>query len=149
MIPFESVKGEITFTHEDDPVVDGIKGTQRTFAVQRILEHLKRPNHGFKLYLVPVDKDFANWMLTNRGLEPHRLLPLIGICSLEPIIFCAEEDAENSNLLIDGSHRFVAAAIQESTHILAYVLPKSFWSQYLVAAPKIDMINLMTSRSGL
>lgn len=144
MIPFEETRKEIVFAHMDTD------GTQRMFAVERILKLLNEiEDSRIRQVLVPIELNFAKWMLRNRGIEAHRLLSLMDVTPLEPIIFCAEEDAENTHLLIDGSHRYVGAAINESTHIRAYILPRIIWEQYLIEAPPINMDHLLKSHSGL
>ncbi len=143
MIPYKDTlgHGEIVFTHQDED------GTQLMFAVTRLQALLQTA--GSPVVLAPVDEQFARWLPSHRGIEFSRLCALAGISSLDPVIFCAMEDAENSYLLVDGSHRYLAAALNQSTYIRAYVVVKAVWEQFLVEAPQVDMEQLLKRPSGI
>lgn len=91
---------------------------------------------------VPVDQTFARWMLKNRGAEQHRLLELMSMPTKDMYnwrpILVAEMRArpphypDKSQLIIDGTHRYIVAAIRGLHSIPARIVPEVLWHQYLL-----------------
>lgn len=114
-------------------------GPMLHFAASAISRELAKhpPGIDSRLELIPVTREDAGMILTNRGIEPLRLLGLVsklrGGQSCEPLLFARM--ADGSCLLIDGSHRYCAATILGRTELPAYILPELIWRNWLVDLP--------------
>jgi len=117
---------EITFTHEDDSTKE-----LTTFAVERIAEYIKS-NSGLQKYRIPVDLVHAEFIARNRGIEKHRLVRLLALDASEvnPIIVLAMPDG--THLIVDGNHRYLRAALREEPYVIANILERKDWEQFVV-----------------
>lgn len=104
----------------------------------------------FQVMTTDVDRKFAQWMLKHRGIEAHRLRRLmrVPVMKLEPVIFADQPD--DSKLLIDGSHRYVSAALRGARAIHIRCLPELVWRPYVIDGfPKQEEQALLNSYSNI
>lgn len=91
---------------------------------------------------IPVDQAFAKWMVKNRGAEQHRLIELMSLPSKDiynwkPLLVAElrarpPQHPTPEHLIIDGTHRYIVAAIRGLHHIPARIVPEVLWHQYLL-----------------
>lgn len=92
-----------------------------------------------RLTSVHLDPQFAQFCIRSRGIEWPRCDRWFRIfqgpakVSPEPLLFCHFPDG--SNLLIDGTHRYVAAAMAGLRELPAWIVPEIIWRRYLVDLP--------------
>lgn len=102
----------VIFSHHDDDT-----GAQTHFAVSLILSWIKETKP--EPWQVPIETQAAEMIRACRGLEQHRLNPLLAVENPDPVIFVHMPD--DTHLLIDGSHRYVAMHAQGKQWISAYI----------------------------
>ena len=133
--------GSVLFTHVDHEtdVVTNINVS--TLSRDRRVKALK-------VERAPVDLDFAKFCLTNRGVEKHRLARLMDGPIREPILVC--EWYDDTHLIVDGHHRYVASARRGFNAIKAKIIPKHVWMQHIVVGicPEVSKQTL-TQFSGI
>jgi len=129
------VSDEIIFTH----VAPATRKVTH-FAVSRLEAHLRA--HPVEMARVAMNYDFARDAIVNRGIEEHRLKRITRrIIKTNPVIF-AYDPLDDTHLLIDGSHRYVKAAMLGMDHIIGYIVEPDLWQQYVVRFPeKLDDIS--------
>lgn len=110
---------EVIFSHVDDDT-----GVITHFAISLALAWIKEHESEVEKLLVGIEQDTAQMIFTCRGIEDHRLQPLLSVADPEPMLFVFMPD--QTHLLIDGSHRYVAAAMRKDPHRRGYVLT---WEQ--------------------
>lgn len=136
------VGGEITFSHEDD-----VTGKVRHFAVERMVKWVNE--HPMERYIIPIDPIFAKFAFTCRGVEMHRLTRITPAdVAAYPIIMVRSEefgrdDRGTATLMVDGTHRYCAAAAWGWKEIPAYIFEEGEWERFLIDVP--DFINEHTS----
>jgi hypothetical protein len=141
---------EQCFTHVDD-----VTGKHTTWASERLAEWCKANN--WEVVNVPVENHHARFCYTQRGVEDHRLARLWRHPERlqNPILFVTLP--EGSQLLLDGTHRYVGAYIvQVETNgklcqtLPAYVVPYETAKQFIVEdAGSLDQEQLTKGYSGL
>ena len=103
-----------------EPVFTFIEpSTQEEFswAVQRLAEWA---NKHAETFITPVERIGALMFVRDRGIEQHRLERLDPACLLDPIVYL--DWGDGTQLLLDGHHRYVYAAMNGFTEILAHML---------------------------
>lgn len=129
------------FTHFDD-------GKQTDYAIG--LMHDDPLVLASEIMTTDVDPEFARWMLKHRGIEQHRLHRLMNVpvMEMEPVILADQPD--DSKLLIDGSHRYVSAALRGARSIRIRCLPELVWRPYVIDGfPKQEEQALLNSYSNI
>jgi|PlaIllAssembly_1097288.scaffolds.fasta_scaffold54853_6 hypothetical protein len=100
---------------------------------------------------VLVEATFVRYCVRERGVEPSRLATCreyIRANWCEPVLFCHFEN-DNSHLLIDGTHRYVASFIEGRTYIPAYTVPEPMWREFLIDLPSQSRDEILGVPSGL
>jgi hypothetical protein len=143
------MRGEkvVAFSYRDE------SGFFRHFNVTGILREIEqiisRPDHPeITVIDIKPDHNFGRYILTNRGIEPHRIkkimqnpkevleFPLVAV--LMPDL---REDGtmdpdpwsrKGSHLIIDGHHRYVVACHLNVDFIPIFVLQPEFWERFLI-----------------
>lgn len=132
---------DVVFTHMDE----GTKAIT-TINISRLLRDWKvrmRP-----VVMLPIDRDFAKFCVTNRGVEEHRLERLEREEIREPVLFAYWQSGEH--LLIDGTHRYVAQTLKGASEIKARILPISVWRPYVIEGiPNDYAMKMMHGFSGI
>jgi len=129
------------FTH-----VDADTGVNTVFAatdLRRYCDHNRLP-----FSLVPVTKRDAKMILEHRGIEDYRLKRIWESQNWQPLLFAHMPDG--TDLLIDGSHTYVARAMRGHKWVLAYVVPQEIWTYYTIEGfPQTTEQELLDSWSGV
>jgi len=129
------------FTH-----VDADTGVNTVFAatdLRRYCDHNRLP-----FSLVPVTKRDAKMILKHRGIEDYRLKRIWESQNWQPLLFAHMPDG--TDLLIDGSHTYVARAMRGHKWVLAYVVPQEIWTYYTIEGfPQTTEQELLDSWSGV
>lgn len=133
---------EKIFTHQDNDT-----GKQTVIAVERLIAYLKEQDT--EVVKVLLDYEYGFWLPNARGMEPHRIKSLLLVTSLEPVVFCKQEDDKDSSVLVDGTHRYFTSCLNQSTYIPAYVVPRAVWEEFVIDAPRIDMDLILALPSGI
>jgi hypothetical protein len=141
---------EHCFTH-----VDNVTGKYTTWASERLAEWCKANN--WEVVIVPVEDHHAAFCYKERGVEGHRLRRLFENPDRlqNPILFVTMP--EGSQLLLDGTHRYVAAFVLQVEsgytaylEIPAYVVPYEIAKPFIVEdAGSLDQEQLTKGYSGL
>ena len=85
-----------------------------------------------EIYTVDLDMEFAQYALTNYGLEIERLRRIKPhMIANSPIIYAAW-DKENMHTLVDGCHRYVMAALLGHEKMNAYVFPQKDHEAFMI-----------------
>jgi hypothetical protein len=138
---------DLIFSHTDDD------GTTTHIAVGRLNEWCKveLSKGKIEVFKVPIDVEFAEWCVSNHGIEPHRLARMVehlSVLDTEPVIFVAWPNG--SHLLADGNHRYVSAARAGHTEINAFVLTDTEWWPFQIKGlPHLSMDLVQSGRSGI
>lgn len=132
---------EQLFTHFDPET-----GEVKTWAASRLMFHCR--HHGRKLLVTArMDHDFAQLCKRDRGVEAHRLSRLTSSQLAEPLLLA---DLGRSQLLIDGTHRYVRKSDLGHNEFTAYLVPESLWKDFLVSdLPSTTPQELLQSHSGI
>jgi hypothetical protein len=100
--------------------------------------------------LIPVTMEGAKMMVKERGVETHRLARLLAVPALSytPILV-AFWPIDQSHLIVDGAHRYCAAAQQLAEHIHARIIPRRIWKHFVIEDfPKVDQ-SIKDTFSGI
>jgi hypothetical protein len=122
-IDFKTLRRELVFTHQDFDT-----GKITIIAIERLMK-----SNAYRLrpkVSIPVEQDQARYFYENRGIERHRLSKFFGVPIRDPVTLLKWGDG--SDLLADGNHRYVAAALKGESCILAKILPRSVWAPFIV-----------------
>lgn len=123
---------------------------QMTFVVTRLYKFCVENN--WPLVRVPISRDIANFCLTNRGVEVHRLLRLTREDLNKPLLFIKYDGrGRGTHLMVDGTHRLVRLVLMGMTETLAYVIEdRAIWDLFVVnGMPELNPEKLLTKASGL
>jgi hypothetical protein len=141
-IPFEEAlaSSEVAFTH----IFEGIPTSILTGRLIKDPRYLTLP-----VTTVAIDFEFAKFSLDYRGVERHRLERITTRDLVKyPVTMC--EWGDGSHLLVDGTHRYVRAALWGRTRIRARLVPITFWKEYeIVDAPPLPEHILLKMHSGI
>lgn len=142
MIKFENMaRGEIIFSHKDEKT-----GSVSHFNVTRLQNSILyslRPTVN-----IPVDANYAKFCVENRGIEKHRLVPLIGKTIKIPISVLIWDGG--THLIVDGHHRYVASALNGMESVPGRMIPKGIWEKFVViGVPEVNMDLVVKSFSGI
>lgn len=123
---------------------------QTSYAVSKLYEHCVE--EGLPISEIPVEPEQAIYAIDARGIEKSRLSalldPLHAEWAIKPILLVHAPDDEW--LMVDGSHRFVAAAVRGQPTIRCYKVPWVIAVQFVIEdAPQTDESVLLSSDSGL
>lgn len=138
--------GLVMFTHVGE---DGEQVTYSIHHMQKLVSALYKAGKLRAAY-VAVDRDFAKYCQTNRGIENHRLERITAeMIKTRPIFML--EMPDGSHLLADGHHRYVKASKLRLRTIRAFLLPKEVWEPCIVhGMPLIaDPKQFLAAPSGL
>jgi hypothetical protein len=122
-VKFEELKHERVFSHMDDET-----GAISILAIDRLTK--SNAYRCIPTTLVEIDFEFAEFVLHNRGIEMHRLAKLAVGEFRDPITFLKWPNG--TDLLADGNHRYVAAAIRRAKDIKSKIVPASVWRKFLI-----------------
>jgi len=129
------------FTH-----VDGKTGVNTVYAatdLRRYCDHNRLP-----MVHVPITRSDAAMIKQYRGIEDHRLLRMLTAKRWQPLLFAHQSDG--TELLIDGSHTYVARAMLGHTLALAYCVPQETWTYFTIEGfPDTTAEELTNSWSGV
>lgn len=141
MINYLDVMSEKVFTWQNPDTLEEL-----TIASDRITEWARL--NFIEIVLTPVERKWALDFLDHRGIEQHRLERIQPEHLEEPIVYCAMPDG--THLLVDGHHRYVAAAIHDVQWIKSRILNYEQWSPFIVEGlPQFGRENLLNSFSGI
>jgi hypothetical protein len=147
MIPMTELGlGEEMFTHIDD-TTDPPR--QMSFAVDRIFAKCEAEK--LEPVFVPIDLSFVEYLCKFRGVELPRVFRLTDQDRIKPVLLIKYPylSALNSTeyLLIDGCHRYVRAALDERTLLLAYVIEeRAFWEPFLVSGVPTETLEILLAK---
>ena len=111
--------------------------------IRRWCDHNRYP-----FMLIPVTKRDAKMILQYRGIEDYRLKRIWEARRWQPLLFA--HMADGSDLLIDGSHTYVARALRGHKWALGYIVPQEIWSYYTIEGfPQTSEQELINSWSGV
>jgi hypothetical protein len=131
------------FTH-----IDPDTGVETVFAVDRI----RYVCEGFGdqlLHNAPIQGDVATMITKRRGIEPPRLRRALKTRPWRPLLYL--ELPDDTVLLADGSHTYVAMWMKGQTTASVYLVPQHIWSSYTVEGlpPAGSEDELINSYSGI
>ena len=106
---------EVIFSH-----IDPDTGAQTDYAISTMLAWIKANEHEVEKLRAAIQPEAAQMVEACRGIEQHRLIPLLSVPDPDPVIFVMQPD--DTALLVDGSHRYVAMWKQGQPDLRAYVL---------------------------
>jgi hypothetical protein len=112
-----------TFIDPDD------HSRQLSFAVTSLIrdpEYLK-----IEPVFIPIEKEFYDMLMTNRGVEEHRVSRITFNDFKNYPVTCVDM-GDGTHLMIDGTHRCVRYFREGLKTTLARLVPKSLWEKYLV-----------------
>jgi hypothetical protein len=121
---------EQMYTHVDT------EGVARYFAVSRMAKHLEENPGDCEEVITLMEPDFAHRRLLHGGVEQHRLkrIKMSDIDDWPPIAVAMDD---GSNLMVDGSHRYVAACfIYHMRWIKMRLMPLGTWERFLIKMPR-------------
>src|SRR6185295_3691071 len=122
------------FTHVDDAT-----GVQTTYNVTKLYEHIVAHEDLVERVLLPVEEGHARFCITNRGVEQDRLKVLVANPTYlsKPIMLVNMPDG--TQLLVDGTHRYVVAFACGAKQIPAYMIPADVVQPFIIEdAPQCD-----------
>jgi hypothetical protein len=115
---------DVIFSHRDDDT-----GVISIIAVGRLLASNKY--RCLPTTVTTVEFDFAEHIRLNCGIELHRLARCAKtVEEAEPITFLKWPDG--TDMLVDGNHRYLAAAVMQRKLIKMKSVPASVWKPFLV-----------------
>lgn len=114
------------------------------FHVTKLLEHIDDMRRvapesvADRTAQVAIDMEFAEWMMENRGVEKPYLRDMMVRMSTgraterdkRPLVMLEMEDG--THLLVDGTHRYCAAAFLREEDVTVVVVPKGIWQFFVV-----------------
>ena len=115
------------FTHFDE-----VTGVQTTLAADRIracVELVTKLDPSF-IACCPITDEDADIIRRKRGLEPARLRRAMKTKKYQPLLFINMPD--NTQLLIDGSHTYVALHAKGFKSAAAYLVPEIMWRAFVI-----------------
>jgi hypothetical protein len=100
--------------------------------------------------LIPVTMEDAQMMIRERGVETHRLARLLPTPVMQyPPILVAFLPQDQSHLIVDGAHRYCAAAQKKAEHILGRIIPRRIWKHFVIEDfPDVDQ-SIKDTFSGI
>ena len=135
-----SLHGQM-FTH-----IDPETRVETVFAasdIRRCCDHSR-----YEFVMIPITARDARLIRQYRGIEDHRLLRMLTATEWQPLLFA--HMADGTDLLIDGSHTYVARAMLGHKWALAYVVPQEIWTYYTIEGfPPTTEEELKASFSGI
>ena len=133
----------VIFSHVDEDT-----GEQTHYAITHMLAWIKEHASEVERLRVVIESETAAMVEQYRGIEQHRLIPLLSVPDPDPVVLI--HLADDSHLLVDGSHRFVAMWKQGKPDLRAYVLT---WEQaqnfVIVGIPIMPKEAVVGGYSGL
>lgn len=130
---------EQLFTH-----IDPETGRQTSIAASRLAARAAR----IEPVWIPVRPEVAELYQRIRGIEPHRLQRCLAYPSFFPLVHIDWPD--DTKLLIDGHHRYVAAAQLRHQWILSVIVPERIWRRFIVSGvPSVSLSDFLTKASGI
>lgn len=137
---------EQIFTH-----IDNITGKNTVYAATSLRLSCDRAvASGLTQHLgeTPIDERYAQLMMKVRGIERPRLRRAKKTTNYLPFLYCTQPDG--TQLLIDGSHTYIARYMKGHKWALAYVVPQSVWEHFVVEGlPEESEASLLKSSSGV
>jgi len=120
-------------------------GTQRHFAATAIRRQAIKDNA--PRHWVKIEQEAAEMIKRDRGIEKERLELAMQTQKYEPLIIC--EMSDNTHLLIDGSHSYVAMAQKGIEAAEMFHVPEVIWRHFLIEGlPDTTEEALRTANSG-
>ncbi len=134
---------EVIFSHIDEDT-----GAQTHYAISTMIAWIKSHWAEVEKVTVPIETAAAEMIRQYRGIEQHRLNPLLTVENPDPVIFVTM--ADDTHLLVDGSHRYVAMYAQRKPHLRAFVLTWEQAQQFIITGiPVMPREVVVGGYSGL
>ena len=134
---------EVIFSHIDEDT-----GAQTHYAISTMLAWIKAHESEVDKLRAVIDPEAAAMVEQCRGIEQHRLIPLLKVPDPDPVIFIEMQDS--THLLVDGSHRFVAMWKQGKPDLRAYMLTHEQAQQFVIdGIPHMPPEKVVGGYSGL
>ena len=132
-----------TFTHIDTD----FDGKVRHFNTTALAEWALCT--GQEVHEIEVEADKAEWISKNHGVEQAKLTAITATTLNDPILFACWPDG--THLLIDGNHRYVAAAALGRKSLPAYFIEPKNWEGFLVedVLPALEAVLVGTVKASL
>jgi hypothetical protein len=119
-------------------------GTQTYINITLLAEAVK----DLEIVQAPVCQKHAEFCIKYRGVETHRLQRLLDVKPSDPVLFASWPDG--TYLLIDGTHRYVAAAMRKEVEIKARIIPEEIWRKFqLVGVKDPNPMQTLSKFSGI
>jgi hypothetical protein len=136
MLPTEKV-----FTWQDPDTLEELN-----FAVDRLNAWCVAAE--VETVLTPVEVEFADLFIRERGIEFHRVERMTFKDLLHPVIYCCMP--KGTHLLVDGHHRYVFSAMIGQTEQRAHILTQEQWEPFLISGmPTFVRENIISGFSGI
>lgn len=133
------------FTHFDEAT-----GKERTFAasaLRRLCAREESEQAGVMYAWIELQGEHVEVLRAKRGLEEPRLLRALATPRYAPLLFCIMPD--ETHLLVDGSHTYVAMWMRGAREARAYIVPECLWRGALVTGlDKTTPEELLASHSS-
>lgn len=115
------------FTHIDDAT-----GAQTTYAAAALYRRAVQGGDGIETVKIPVEEQHAMFCVNQRGVEPERVVELLNHPEwlAKPILFIVMPD--ETHLLVDGTHRYVAAFAVQAPEVNAYLVPWTVAKDFII-----------------
>lgn len=140
-IPWKDCLREVCFSWDDPD-----DGSHLTFATDRLNTYLESTKHDVDW--LAVDREFAAGMPELRGLEQHRLIPLLeNPKTWGPVTLCLMPDG--TGLTIDGNHRYYCAYALGMEILKVWLVPMEIWGRFLIDMAGLEMPASQIEWSGL
>lgn len=141
---------DVIFTHFDEKTKK-----QTHYAVTRLRKQIITGlEKGWAIpTTIPIQKDIADFCTSRRGVESHRLARLLQLeTEYEPLLFLTLPN--NTHLLVDGTHRYVASFLKNKPTIKAIVVNMKHSKRFVIKDyPKVlesqDEEKVIKSFSGI
>jgi hypothetical protein len=129
------------FTHIDEDT-----GRETVFAVSELRRQCLRRRA--PLCMTPIDRETSIMIVGHRGIEQARLNRARRTRVFAPLLYLHMPD--DSHLLADGSHTYVARYLLGHKWALAYILePQDWLDSVVVGLPSTTEAELLSSFSGI
>lgn len=122
---------DLTVTDEVFTHVCPIDGTSTTYSVRALQRIISEATDGVMKAMVPVDQPFAEFCQENRGASIKKAKAMPPEVLAVPVIFVFLPK-DQTHLLVDGHHRYIRAAADDSVFIEAFIVDAPVWEPAVV-----------------
>jgi tRNA A37 threonylcarbamoyladenosine biosynthesis protein TsaE len=130
MLKYETLpKHHVIYTHLD--LGSGKLTHLSVTFLEALIAHCEGKHPCILVGTVPIEKEYADYIRENSGIEQHRYdrLRLQQIMN-HPILIIEWDD--NTHTVVDGNHRYVKAADLGRTEIKSIILKPALWKTAIV-----------------